>query len=363
MRRHLFLIAFLCVTAAAIAQVPLSALQLPQGFTIELYADDVDGARSLTLGSDGTVYIGTRAQGLVYAVPDRNGDGRGDEVIIIDSRLNSPNGVAFRDGDLYVAEIDRILRYDDIGNRLGNPPEPVVVFDELPSDAHHGWKFIAFGPDGRLYIPIGAPCNVCEKSDERYAGISRINYDGTGFEIFAYGIRNTVGFSWHPETGELWFTDNGRDFLGDTRPPDELNRAPVPGLHFGFPYLHGSAVTDPQFGGRGAGIDFTLPELELGAHVAALGMRFYTGTMFPEEYQGQIFIAEHGSWNSTVPVGYRISLVRLEEGRAVSYEPFITGWLQGRISWGRPVDLLVMPDGSMLISDDKRGAVYRVTHK
>jgi len=355
--------AWFSALAAVFADLPLNTLRLPEGFAIELYAGDVEGARSLALGPDGTVYAGTRRIDRVYAIPDRNRDGKGDEVLIIDSGLNSPNGVAVWDDDLYVAEIDRILRYDNIGGRLSNPPDPVIVYDGLPKDRHHGWKFIAFGPDGKLYIPIGAPCNVCEKSDERYAGIGRINRDGTGFEMYAFGVRNTVGFSWHPETGDLWFTDNGRDFLGDNRPPDELNRAPVGGLHFGFPYLHGSDIEDPRFGGRGGGIEFTLPAQELGAHVAALGMRFYTGTMFPEEYRGHIFIAEHGSWNSTVPVGYRISLVRLEDGRPVSYEPFISGWLQEGRDWGRPVDLLVMPDGSMLISDDEQGVIYRVSYK
>ena len=344
------------------ADVPLDRLSLPPGFEIEVYIDGVDNARSMALGPDGTLYIGTRAKDRVYAVPDRNRDMTGDEVIVIDSGLRSPNGVAVRDGDLYVAEISRILRYDSIGDKLDNPPDPVVVYDDLPRDAHHGWKFIAFGPDGKLYIPIGAPCNICEREDERYAGISRINPDGTGFEMFAFGVRNTVGFSWHPETGELWFTDNGRDLLGDKLPPDELNRAPVKGLHFGFPYLHGSSTRDPRYGSNAGDREITLPEQELGAHVAALGMRFYTGEMFPKEYSGQIFIAEHGSWNSTVPVGYRISIVRLVDGRPVSYEPFITGWLEGRRSWGRPVDLLVMPDGSLLISDDVQGVVYRVTY-
>ncbi|MBT3271596.1 MAG: sorbosone dehydrogenase family protein, partial [Spirochaetales bacterium] len=244
----MMILILICTSSFAFAEAPLDKLSLPAGFSIDVYVEGLDGARSMALGADGTLYIGTRTKDRLYAVPDKNGDNRGDRIIVLDSGLNSPNGVALLNGDLYVAEINRILRYDSIGSRLDNPPKPVVVYDDLPRDRHHGWKFIAFGPDGKLYVPIGAPCNVCERSDERYAGISRMNPDGSGFEMFAYGIRNTVGFSWHPETGELWFTDNGRDNLGDKRPPDELNRAPVQDLHFGFPYLHGSSIADPQYG-------------------------------------------------------------------------------------------------------------------
>ena len=213
-----------------------------------------------------------------------------------------------------------------------------------------------------LYVPVGAPCNVCEPPTTRYAAILRMQPDGTGLEVFARGVRNTVGFDWHPRTGELWFTDNGRDLLGDDIPPDELNRAPAAGLHFGFPYLHGKSVRDPQFGAGRDLSKFTLPEMELGPHVAALGMRFYTGTAFPAEYREQVFIAEHGSWNRSTPIGYRISLVRLRDGHAVSYETFAEGWLQGRNAWGRPVDVLVHPDGSLLVSDDRAGAVYRIAY-
>jgi glucose/arabinose dehydrogenase len=273
-----------------------------------------------------------------------------------------PNGVAFRDGALFVAEVSRVRRYDGIEARLKDPPNPAVVNDTFPRDTHHGWKFIRFGPDGYLYVPVGAPCNVCEEKDPRYASIMRLKPDGTGLELFAGGVRNTVGFDWHPETKELWFTDNGRDWLGDDRPPDELNRAPRKGMHFGFPYLHGKNVRDPEFGGKAAGRALTPPEMELGAHVASLGMRFYTGSMFPAEYRNQIFIAEHGSWNRSSPVGYRISLVRLKGGRAASYETFAQGWLKGRSAWGRPVDVLVMPDGALLVSDDKAGAIYRISY-
>jgi len=278
--------------------------------------------------------------------------------------LDSPNGVAFRNGSLYVAEISRVIRYDDIEARLEDPPEPIVVNDNFPSDSAHGWKYIKFGPDGKLYVPVGMPCNVCNKEgeDERYGTIMRMESDGSQLEIFAKGIRNTVGFDWNPETGELWFTDNGRDWLGDDMPPDELNRAPVQGMHFGFPYCHAGDIPDPEFGKLRNCSEFTPPEMKLGPHVAALGMTFYTGTMFPEEYRNQIFIAEHGSWNRKIPIGYRVSLVRLENGKPVSYEPFADGWLQGLAAWGRPVDVLVMPDGALLVSDDKNNAIYRISY-
>jgi glucose/arabinose dehydrogenase len=270
--------------------------------------------------------------------------------------------VAFRDGALYVAEINRVIRFDAIQSRLKNPPKAVVVNASFPDKSHHGWKFIRFGPDGRLYVPVGAPCNICEEKDPRFASIMRMNPDGSNLEIFARGVRNTVGFDWHPRTSELWFTDNGRDWLGDNQPPDELNRAPKPGLHFGFPYLHGRNIPDPEYGKNRQKDEFVLPEMELGPHVASLGMRFYTGAMFPESYRDQIFIAEHGSWNRSDPSGYRITLVRLRENRAISYEIFAQGWLQNGSTRGRPVDLEVMADGSLLVSDDKKGAIYRITY-
>jgi len=263
---------------------------------------------------------------------------------------------------LYVSAVDRVLRFDDIEDRLTSPPKPVVVTDRLPKDRHHGWKFIAFGPDGKLYVPVGAPCNICEPDANRYANIMRMNPDGSGLETFARGVRNSVGFDWDPRTHELWFTDNGRDWLGDDSPPDELNHAPKAGMHFGFPYCHGGTISDPEFGRRRPCADFTPPAQNLGPHVAALGMRFYTGTQFPEAYRNQILIAEHGSWNRSKKIGYRVSLVRMENGKGVAYEPFATGWLQGETPWGRPADVLVMPDGSLLVSDDYAGAIYRITH-
>ncbi|HLB24970.1 MAG TPA: PQQ-dependent sugar dehydrogenase, partial [Nitrospirota bacterium] len=263
---------------------------------------------------------------------------------------------------LYVADISRVIRFDGIEGRLKNPPKPAVVYAKYPDKEQHGWKFIRFGPDGYLYVPVGAPCNICDPGDP-YASVTRIKPDGTGFEIFARGIRNTVGFDWDPATGELWFTDNGRDWMGDDKPPDELNRAPKKGMHFGFPHRHGKGVVDPEYGTAKEGIKFTPPEMELGPHVASLGMRFYTGKMFPEDYRSQIFIAEHGSWNRSTSIGYRVTLVRLDRDRkAIKYEVFAEGWMQGVNKWGRPVDVEVAPDGALLVSDDKAGAIYRITY-
>jgi glucose/arabinose dehydrogenase len=337
-------------------------ISLPPGFEISLYADNVPNARSMALSPNGILFVGTRTEGNLYAIPDQNQDYQADEVITLGQQMNSPNGVAFRDGSLYVAEINRILRYDNIEADLRNPPQAVVINDTFPQDQTHGWKFIRFGPDGLLYVPVGAPCNICEPDLDRYAMLARMQPDGAGLEVFARGIRNTVGFDWHPETGELWFTDNGRDQMGDDLPPDELNHAPEPGLHFGYPYCHGGDILDPDFGQQQSCDEFTPPAIKLGPHVAALGMRFYTGEMFPEEYRNQIFIAEHGSWNRSTPIGYRITLVRLENNQAVNYEVFAEGWLRDGQGWGRPVDLLVMPDGSLLVSDDLAGAIYRISY-
>lgn len=341
----------------------LARIRLPEGFRIDLFAEDVPGARSMTLGPEGTLFVGTRAAGKVYALRDEDGDGRAEPARVIAAGLDSPNGVAFREGALYVAEISRILRFEGIESRLDDPPAPVVVRDDLPDEPRHGWKFIAFSPEGLLYVPVGAPCNVCESQDERFASILRMRPDGSGLEVFARGVRNTVGFDWHPETRELWFTDNGRDWMGDDQPPDELNRAPVPGLHFGFPYWHGVGIADPDFTSDRPAGSFTLPELALGPHVAALGMRFYTGAQFPPAWQGRIFVAEHGSWNRREKTGYRVTTVTLEGGRAVRYEPFATGWLEGDDNWGRPVDVQVMSDGALLVSDDSRGVIYRISYQ
>jgi glucose/arabinose dehydrogenase len=341
------------------SDIHLDKIKLPPGFHIELLAR-LPGARSMTLGSKGTLFVGTRREGKVYAVT--NVGTAKAKVYTIAKGLDEPNGVAFRDGALYVAEISRVTRYDRIEDRLADPPKPVLVNGSFPDKSHHGWKFIRFGPDGKLYVPVGAPCNVCESKDPRFASIMRMDPDGQELEIFAHGVRNTVGFDWNPTTRQLWFTDNGRDMMGDNTPPDEVNRAERAGLHFGFPYWHGRNIQDPEFGAKMKKQQFVPPEVELPAHVAALGMRFYTGSMFPATYRNQIFIAEHGSWNRSVPIGYRVSIVRFRGDNDGKEEIFAEGWLQNGRPWGRPVDVQVLADGSLLVSDDKAGAIYRISY-
>jgi glucose/arabinose dehydrogenase len=351
------------ISGASCNDAKLELINLKKGFSIELYAPDVPGARSMTITDKGTLFVGTREKGKVYAVMDKDGDKKADSVLTIASGLYMPNGVVFHKGDLYVAEVNRILKYPDIESHIDDPPEPQIINDSFPVESHHGWKYIDIGPDNLLYVPLGAPCNICDPADGRYATIMRMNLDGSNLEIFARGVRNTVGFDWHPRTKELWFTDNGRDRLGDNRPPDELNCAYEKGLHFGYPYCHGSNISDPEFGENHPCNQFTGPRQELGPHVAALGILFYTGDMFPAEYKNQIFIAEHGSWNRSVPIGYRVTLVRVEGRQARSYEVFADGWLQGKIAWGRPVDIVGMKDGSLLVSDDRLGCIYRISYK
>jgi glucose/arabinose dehydrogenase len=342
--------------------LPLNTIRLPAGFSIELVAR-VPSARAMTWGANGTLFVGSTGAGKVYALTPPSGTKGEPTLHVIASGLAEPAGVAFHNGALYVSAIDRILRFDDIERHLADPPRPVVVTDRLPRETHHGRKFIAFGPDGKLYVNIGAPCNVCELDLMRYANISRMNADGSGFEVFAKGERNSVGFDWDPRTRELWFTVNGRDMMGDDTPPDTLDHAPKPGLDFGFPYCHAGTIPDPEFGRKHSCSEFAPPAQKLGPHVAALGMRFYTGNQFPSRYRAQIFIAEHGSWNRSHKIGYRVTLVTLDEQRRpVGYEPFAEGWLQGERAWGRPADVLVAPDGSLLVSDDEAGAVYRIRY-
>lgn len=359
----LLLVAVLPVRLAAARSLPLEKIQLPPGFEIAIYADNVPGARSLTLGTNGTVYVGTLSTGKVYAVIDDDHDGKADQVITVAEGLNSPNGVAYRDGSLYVAEINRILRFDDVAAHPAGPHKPVVINDALPREAHHGWKFIAFGPDGWLYVPVGAPCNICAPDPQKYANIMRMKPDGTNLELFAAGVRNTVGFDWNPEDRTLWFTDNGRDMLGDDSPSCELNHAPKAGLHFGFPFCHEGTLPDPQFGDKRKCKEFVPPVVKLGPHVAPLGMRFYTGRMFPDSYANRIFIAEHGSWNRSKKIGYRVVAVDVDKGKPAKSTVFAEGWLQGEENWGRPVDVLVMPDGALLVSDDQAGVLYRISYR
>jgi glucose/arabinose dehydrogenase len=342
--------------------IPLELVKLPPGFKIDIYATDIPNARSMSLSPQGTLFVGTRKAGKVYAVLDPNGDFRADEVVILAEGLNMPNGVAFRNGSLYVAEVNRIMRYDDIEKQIHFPPKPVVVNNSFPRDRHHGWKYIAIGPDEMLYVPVGAPCNICKKEDPRYSTIMRLKLDGSGLEIYAHGVRNTVGFDWHPLTREMWFTNNGRDWMGDDLPPDTLHHAPEKGLHFGFPYCHAGDIPDPKYGNMRQCNEFAKPALKLDPHVAPLGMKFYTGSMFPFQYRNRIFMAEHGSWNRSVPIGYRITMAIFDKNHTPRYEIFAEGWLQNNDAWGRPVDIIVMKDGSLLVSDDRAGVIYRITY-
>ncbi|MEO7066056.1 MAG: PQQ-dependent sugar dehydrogenase [Rhodanobacter sp.] len=345
-----------------LAAPALNQLQLPPGFHVALYTDQVPTARAMTLGPNGTVFVGSTGAGKVYALTDSNHDGVVDQVRVVASGLKLPMGVAFRDGDLYISAVSRIVVLRAIEQHLDHPPQPEVITDKLPTELHHGGKFIAFGPDGKLYVPIGAPCNICDPAPN-HGKLIRMNADGTDWQDVARGIRNTVGFDWQPGSKRLWFTDNGRDLLGDNVPSDELNEITSTNPHFGFPYCHQGDVLDPKFGVGKRCQDYVPPVLKLGAHVAALGMRFYSGTQFPASYKGAIFIAEHGSWNRTKKSGYRVMTVRLNGSKVVSYKPLITGFERNEKAWGRPVDVQPLPDGSLLVSDDLAGAIYRVTWK
>ena len=360
MRFALFGVA-LCASTSAVAELP--AIALPPGFELSVFADGVPNARQLTRSPAGIVYAGSREDGMVHAVVDRDGDFVADAVIPIARELDMPSGVAWHDGSLYVAEVSRILRYDDIDNRLDGPPAPVVVHDGLPRDRHHGWKFIDFGPDGWLYVPVGAPCNVCVR-EAPYATLQRMRPDGTGRETYAYGVRNSVGFAWRPGTDELWFTDNGRDMLGDDIPSCELNRVTAPGQHFGFPFIHAGEVPDPDYTAPPDAPPFVAPVAKLGPHVAPLGALFYTGTQFPDDYRGDLLVADDGSWNRSEPIGYRVVRIDIdEEGRDLGQQVFASGWLDanGQVH-GRPVDLELLPDGSVLLSDDDAGRIYRIRY-
>ncbi|RDE52352.1 MAG: sorbosone dehydrogenase family protein [Candidatus Accumulibacter meliphilus] len=357
--------------ALAADELPLQRIQLPPGFSIETWAR-VDNARQMALGRHdergGTLFVGSMQAGKVHAL-SFGADYQVQGVRLIASGLQRPVGVAYKDGSLYVSAVNRILRYDHVEQGRqdpARPPEAVLVTDRLPTETHHGWKFIAFGPDGKLYVPVGAPCNICEPDPRRYANILRMNDDGSGWETVVRGVRNSVGFDWQPQTGDLWFTDNGRDLLGDDLPPDELNHVARAGMHFGYPYCHGGDLPDPEFGARRRCDEFVAPAQKLAPHAAALGMRFYTGTMFPAQYHQQIFIAEHGSWNRSRKIGYRVTLVRLRGEQAIAYETFASGWLDaedGESVWGRPSDVLVLPDGSLLVADDYAGAIYRISYR
>lgn len=348
----------------------LPTLTLPPGFKAEVWVDGVDNARAMAYGDKGTLFVGSRKAGKVYALSDTNGDGRPDRVRVIAEGLNMPSGIAFRDGDLYVAEVQRIFKLVGIESRLDAPPSPTRVRDDLPTETHHGWRFIDFGPDGKLYVAIGAPCNVCQlarfERDGRtlsYGSITRMDADGRNWEVVADGVRNSVGFTWHPQTQKLWFTDNGRDMLGDDTPSCELNVLDRSGEDFGFPYCHAGSVADPEFGAQGRCSSAKAPAALLGPHVAPLGLAFYTGTQFPAEYRGNLFIAEHGSWNRSEKIGYRIQRVRIDaSGQVIDQQPFAEGWLAGSQVSGRPADVLVAPDGALLVADDLGGRIWRIRY-
>ena len=365
--RPLVALAGVLATFAVLAAPPIDKLRVPAGFRVELVTDAVANARQMALGRhDGVqsiVYVGSAGAGKVYAV-QIGAPGARPTVHTIATGLSVPSGVAYRDGALFVGALERVLRFDGIDDRLTSPPAPKVVSDRFPGETHHGRRFLAFGPDGKLYVAVGAPCNVC-LPDDRHGVIQRMSVDGGGeIETVARGVRNSVGFDWSPLDHTLWFTDNGRDNLGDDLPADELDHVTRVGEHFGFPFCHQGDSPDPEFGARRPCSEFTPPAAKLGAHVAALGMRFYRGTQFPAAYRGSIFIAEHGSWNRSSKVGYQVVRVAVDaQGRAGTPEPFLTGFLEGQSAWGRPADVLELPDGSLLVSDDSAGAIYRVRYQ
>jgi glucose/arabinose dehydrogenase len=344
---------------AAPDKLPVAQLKAPKGFKVEVYASGIANARSLQLGDKGTVFVSNRQLDKVYAIVERNGK---REAKVIASGMDRPNGLAFHNGALYIAEGTRISKLERIEDNLDNPPKAVVIYDDLPNHQSHGWRYTAIGPDNKLYINVGAPCNICIPPEEN-AQIRRINLDGSGAEVIARGVRNSVGFDWHPVTKELYFTDNGRDWLSEDLPEDELNRVTKVGQHFGFPYCHQGNFTDRELGWGRSCDEFVKPVALLGPHTAALGMRFYTGRMFPAAYRHAIFIARHGAWNRTKKIGGDVMVAKLnKDGTVKSVEPFLTGFLQNNEYLGRPVDVHVMKDGSLLVSDDYAGAVYRVIY-
>lgn len=340
----------------------LNEIRLPPGFHLSLFAKNVTNARGMSLGPDGTVYVGSRSEGKVYALPDRDQDGVADTVYVIAKDLEMPVGVAWHGGDLYVSAVSRIVKFPAITGQLAHPPHPVTVYDQYPTEEHHGWKYIAFGPDGKLYVPVGAPCNNCLSTDDLFATITRMDPDGANLEIIARGVRNSVGFDWDPTDRTLWFTDNGRDLMGDDQPNDELNHLAYIGQHFGYPFCHQGNLPDPEYGMQRSCGEFVPPAAWLGPHVAALGMKFYRGSMFPEKFRHALFIAEHGSWNRSTPIGYRVAVAWPQPDGSAKTEVFAEGWLKGNNAWGRPVDLLELPDGSLLLSDDHAGMIYRITY-
>ena len=346
-------------------ELPINKIKVPVGFKVDVFAENVENARSLCLSPAGTLFVGNRGGDKVLALKDLDGDGRAEKQYVLYQDGNMPNGVAYKDGDLYIAEVNRILKISDVESKLENPGTPEVIYDQYPTDKHHGWKYIAFGPDGKLYVPVGAPCNVCDREEAIYNTITRMEPDGSKMEIVQDGIRNTVGFDWHPVTQELWFSDNGRDMWGDDKPGCELNRATADGQHFGFPYCHQGNLLDDEYGKEKSCDDYIAPVQVLDAHVAPLGIAFTEGSKWPKGMDNKVLLAEHGSWNRSKKSGYKISMVTLDKDHnATAYEDFATGWLndEDQDVWGRPVDMEWMPDGSLLVSDDFAEAIYRISY-
>lgn len=343
------------------ADINLDQIDLPPGFSIDVYAKNVENARQMVRGDKGTIFAGSRRSGKLWAITDSDGDQHAETVRVIDEGLNMPSGVEFLDGALYVGAIDRILRYDNIESLLDQPPEPVVVTDALPDKKYHGWKYLRFGPDGKLYIPVGVPCNICD--EDGFGEIRRMSPDGSGMDTFAKGVRNTVGLAFHPENDQLWFTENGKDEMGDDIPADELNHAPQAGMHFGFPYCHQGDLLDEEYGKQKDCKDYVPPAVKLDPHGAALGLAFYTGGMFPSEYKNRLFITQHGSWNRSEKSGYQILVLDVQpDGKVLNKQVFASGWLQNEEAWGRPNDVMVMPDGALLIADDLANVIYRISY-
>ncbi len=354
------------LTASA-ADLPLDKIQLPDGFSISVYADNVPGTRTIAVGAKGTLFVGSRGPRTVRALVDTDGDNVVDKTYVVAENLRMPNGVAFRDGSLYVGDVNRILRYDDIESKLDAPPEPVVLTDALPQEEAHGSKYLSFGPDNKLYFAAGAPCDHCDPTvdyeDERLGTIMSMNLDGSDITSYVSGVRNTVGLAWHPVNKTLYFTDNGRDNLGDDVPDCELNRVTEAGQHFGNPYFHAGDVPDPEHGKDKNPDDYTKPVQKLGPHVTPLGLTFYTGDQFPVEYKNRLFIALKGSSNRTIKIGYSIKQITLDKtGNVAKYEDFATGWLYRDEAWGRPVDVQVANDGALLVSDEQAGVIYRIAY-
>ena len=344
------------------ARLPLAKMKVPDGFKVEVFASGMPNARSMAIGTNGTVFVGSRLVDKVYAVTQVNG---APVVKIIATGLHRPNGVAFKDGSLYVAELSKIWRYDNIEANLDTPPKPTLIYDDLPKDEAHGWKFIAIGPDNKLYMQIGAPGNI-NMPPPTHAQIRRIDLDGKNPQVVALGVRNSVGFDWSPVTKDLYFSNNGRDWVSEDLPEDTLHRVKAgttQAPHFGFPYCHQGNFTDPEYGWGHSCSEFEPPTALMGAHAAVLGMRFYTGSMFPAAYKNAIFMARHGSWNRTVKNGGDVVVVKLkDDGSFSSTEVFMTGFLEDNKYNGRPVDVQQMPDGSLLVSDDWNGAIWRVSY-